>query len=586
NVKGELIERFNINDNPVEFASFSPDGKNIITICPSNKVQIWDLHGNVVEEFKWHDTFEWNVWDARYSHRTKLFDQLGNEIDAFKWHSSFVNSAELSPSGDFVITASEDSTAKLWDLQGIELVVFKGHEGSVIDASINYSEKTVVTAGSDRTIRIWDMKGNELKKIDGFDEDLRYAIFQYNNIYIQTQSYGDTIRIWSLEGDLIDSGHWSRFYRSSIFFSPNGKYFVTAVRFDGPARLWNIASKKATELDYASFATFSPDGNTIITNYGYDKACLWDLNGNRIQIFEGHTDLVINAMFSPDGKFIITSSNDNTVRLWDLNGNEIIKFNTDQKKITYAAISPDGRYIIASDESGSIQSWLIDPKEMIRKVNNDFNSGNVWQLDLEEKKKYNIVLSNEDNFILAAQRFKLFADSTQEYSEKINHYKKAIQNYKNSFDVLETSNQQYKLRKIKKKTSEIYQELVYRYLLNKEFEKAIIAANEGLYLNMANGHLQIYLATAYLYNDQYNEAEMIFIALKGKPFTSSDNLYNELIFNVFSELENGNINHEDVFKIRVILNLRENFNYQILDFTKLETKKNVDSPLLLLNDIT
>jgi WD40 repeat protein len=45
---------------------------------------------------------------------------------------------------------------------------------------------------------------------------------------------------------------------------------------------------------------------------------LWDLAGNCLQTFVGHTAGVWSANFSPDGKQIVSASADKNLKLWDL----------------------------------------------------------------------------------------------------------------------------------------------------------------------------------------------------------------------------------------------------------------------------
>jgi WD40 repeat protein len=45
---------------------------------------------------------------------------------------------------------------------------------------------------------------------------------------------------------------------------------------------------------------------------------LWDLAGNCLQTFVGHTDEVLSANFSPNGKQIVSASWDKSLKLWDL----------------------------------------------------------------------------------------------------------------------------------------------------------------------------------------------------------------------------------------------------------------------------
>ncbi|WP_437518609.1 WD40 repeat domain-containing protein [Sorangium sp. So ce1099] len=78
-----------------------------------------------------------------------------------KGHEGTVWSAELSPDGQRVVTASVDSTARVWNPDGNgTLVVLKGHKGKVRSATFRADGRRVVTAGDDRTARVWKADGS------------------------------------------------------------------------------------------------------------------------------------------------------------------------------------------------------------------------------------------------------------------------------------------------------------------------------------------------------------------------------------------------------------------------------------------
>jgi len=73
-----------------------------------------------------------------------------------------------------VISGSDDGTARLWDLEGNEVNVFKGHNGAVQSIDIAPDGEHLLTSSADATARIWPLfvddviKKIEEKKSSGF----------------------------------------------------------------------------------------------------------------------------------------------------------------------------------------------------------------------------------------------------------------------------------------------------------------------------------------------------------------------------------------------------------------------------------
>ena len=72
----------------------------------------------------------------------------------------------FSPSGEFVLTASDDNTAKLWNAAtGALLHTFGGHKGSVYSAVFSPQGEFVLTASNDGTAKVWNRANGKVEKV-------------------------------------------------------------------------------------------------------------------------------------------------------------------------------------------------------------------------------------------------------------------------------------------------------------------------------------------------------------------------------------------------------------------------------------
>jgi len=130
---------------PITFVAFSPDGNYVLSasqnVTPNNRASVGESQNSTAR-----------LWDAR----------TGAELTSFRGHTP-VTWAVFNRDGTKVVIASR-GTARIWDVQtAAEVAVLKGHMGTVYSAEFSPEGKRVVTASSDGTVRIWDSKtGAEL----------------------------------------------------------------------------------------------------------------------------------------------------------------------------------------------------------------------------------------------------------------------------------------------------------------------------------------------------------------------------------------------------------------------------------------
>ena len=376
-----ILDRVNIwqqeltlsgHSQKVNSASFSSDGKAIVTASDDKTARVWNLKGQQRLALPHEQT----VNSASFSSDGKaIVTASGNTARVWNLkgqqrlalpHEQTVNSASFSPDGQHIVTASDDETARVWDFKGRFLSRLEGYQGSDTSVSFSPDGQHIVTASDSRMARVWDLKGQQLTALQGHEEAVSSASFSPDGQHIVTASKDNTVRVWDFKGQQVAIlQHGSTV--NSASFSPNGQNIVT-VSDDKTARVWDLKGQPLATLQHKSSvndANFSPDGQNIVTVSDDKTARVWDLKGQPLATLS-HQSSVNDANFSPDGQSIVTASNDTTAALWGLDGRKLAILQGHQGSIKTANFSPDGQYILtASDDTDkTVRVWDLKGRQL------------------------------------------------------------------------------------------------------------------------------------------------------------------------------------------------------------------------------
>lgn len=245
------------------------------------------------------------------------------EAKSLMGHGAGVLSLTFSPSGNSLVSTSQDGAVHLWPLQpGVEERSYFGHSGPVWSAAFSPDGSRIITGGDDATVRIW--------KIDDGD----------SRIY---------------------RGHASPVY--SVAYAPQGNWIASAGR-DHEIHLWK--STKDLRIKYDDIA------RELVQQRNSNAVAQTPAAFHKPDIrLAGHTADVHELQFSTDGHVLLSGSDDNTVRHWEFTRDpQNPKFVTVLRGhggwVRGSVLGADPRYAVSGSLDGSVKMWDTDTYEEVR----------------------------------------------------------------------------------------------------------------------------------------------------------------------------------------------------------------------------
>jgi WD40 repeat protein len=276
----------------VNSATFSADGRRIITAGDDRVAQVWNASSG---------------------------EPMGEPLR----HSNRVVHAELSADGEQALTVSADGVCQLWTHLGNGAAPATRLEqaGSVARAKFSPAGRQFVTVGDGPDVLLWELSSQRPRFTLKHAGRVTDAVFSPDGRFLAGASSDHVIQVWpTATGDLLAPAIRHEEAVRCLSFSPDSRRLVSAS--GSKARVWLARSGEPASFTLRHDAAilsvgFSPDGKQLLTAGDDQTARVWDaVNGQAIGVPLRHREAVHAAAFSPDGRFIATVSG-KRVALWE-----------------------------------------------------------------------------------------------------------------------------------------------------------------------------------------------------------------------------------------------------------------------------
>ena len=269
------------------------------------------------------------------------------------FHGAAVFSAEFSPDGARVVTASADKTARVWAVDGQSVSPPLQHDGPVESAVFSPDGTLVATVSVDETARVWDaVSGTPITPPIRLSGGGKQISFDRDGKWILTPN-GKAAQIWdATTGEAAGPPLENDRTVLCAAFSPEGQLVATGAE-DNSVQLWEATTGRPLlqplphDLAVRNL-WFSPDGRMLATATTYDTARIWDTETG--ELLAGPLKLrdhVLEVRFSPDGHRVLTASFDTTAQVWDA--------------ATLKAVSPP----LEHHDVVSMARWSVDGERLL-----------------------------------------------------------------------------------------------------------------------------------------------------------------------------------------------------------------------------
>jgi WD40 repeat protein len=362
----------------VRAGAFSPDGSLIVTGSSDGSARVWRRQARpLVDRESRFLTVAMSpdgqlVGAGADDGTVRVWPIEGGDPRTSTQHGARVLRVRFGPSGQRLVSVSRDSTARILEMDDPEAMVILPHRAVVLDAFLAHDDSTALTLSADSIARLWGPNHPDTGRVLEGSGRIAAVALRGERVFSAT---GRSVAVSNLDGvvevvlqggfetdpdvrsrrdsalvlvggrDGIPGGHLGPI--ESLHANRVGSHVVT-VSSDNTARVWRV--------DTPSEPLLVIEGRRDGHRMGFARAP-GEPASDTVFPIPGHRAPILAASFSPDGQTLLTASADSTARLWDLERGRAVRVLRGDAPMMSAEFSLDGRRILTSDSNGTIRVW-------------------------------------------------------------------------------------------------------------------------------------------------------------------------------------------------------------------------------------
>ncbi|KAI9362948.1 WD40-repeat-containing domain protein [Zopfochytrium polystomum] len=294
--------------------------------------------------------------------------------NTFTGHKGNVKCVEfVGERGQLLVSGSSDNTCRVWDTNSARTVaVLEGHSSRVWDVTSNRTGNFVASASADSTVKVWNLlvpKSEPSATLEGSSGDVYSVQWHPGSNHLVTGGYDKIVRLFDVERGVVlktFTGH--QLSVSKTIFSPLGNLIVSGSK-DNTIKFWDLVSgicvrTIASHLGEVTSVEMSPNGSRLLSSSKDNSNRLWDLRTVQpVMRYKGHQNTSKNFIRSgfAGESLIVGGSEDGIMHIWDAEKGTLLSRLSGHGGAVYSASwNPVQSFFCSCSEDRTIKTWWFD----------------------------------------------------------------------------------------------------------------------------------------------------------------------------------------------------------------------------------